>query len=124
MSSAAPKGRFSSKVKTAEPAGTKKLNIKINVLNRTCTDLEYAKKEVQRETERLESFKKDDPDKVSQQLKVIDEAKMMVPHSENRIRAAIKDLSDYIKKEDDRIEDDALRALAAESISKAEALIP
>jgi tubulin-specific chaperone A len=95
--------RFAAKVKQAEDPNEKALRIKVNALKRTIKDLVYAKNEVERETERLEQIRKSDPDRVPQQEKVIDEARMMVPHSENRIMSSVKELSDFLAKEGDSI---------------------
>ncbi|KPI90133.1 tubulin binding cofactor A-like protein [Leptomonas seymouri] len=108
--------RFAGKVKQAEDPNEKALRVKVNALKRTIKDLVYAKKEVERETERLEQILKADPDRAPQQEKVIDEARMMVPHSENRIMSSVKDLSDFIEKEGESISNEELMELARATV--------
>lgn len=102
---------------------TKAFKIKINSLKRTVKDLEFAKKEVVKEQERLDKFKSSDPDRVPQQENVLNEAKVMVPDAENRIRIAKNDLSDFIEKEGENIADEELHELAKTTISDAEAAV-
>ncbi|EPY34232.1 hypothetical protein STCU_01739 [Strigomonas culicis] len=45
---------------------------------------------------------------------------MMVPHSENRIRSGIKDLSDYLEKERANIADEELIENAEKTLKNAE----
>ncbi|EPY35663.1 tubulin binding protein cofactor A-like protein [Strigomonas culicis] len=114
------KPRFANKTKQAEVPNVKTLNIKINSLARTIKDLQYAKKEVETESKRLETFKTENQDRVSQQENVLKEAEMMVPHSENRIRSGIKDLSDYLEKERANIADEELIENAEKTLKNAE----
>ncbi|KEG08763.1 tubulin binding cofactor A-like protein [Trypanosoma grayi] len=100
--------RFAGRAKQVEDPTTKALRIKVSGLKRNLKDLEFAKKEVVRETERLESIKQNDPDRVKQQENVLGEAQMMIPHSENRVRAAIKDLKDFLQENDTINRDDEL----------------
>ncbi|KAG8341415.1 putative Tubulin binding cofactor A [Trypanosoma vivax] len=88
--------RLSSRVKQNEDPTTKALKIKINSLKRNLKDLEFSKKEVVQETNRLEKFRLSDSDKVKQQENVVAEAQMMISHSENRVRAAAKELRDFL----------------------------
>lgn len=108
--------RFAGKAKQAEDPNEKALRIKVNALKRTIKDLTYAKNEVDRETERLEQIRQTDPDRVPQQEKVIDEARMMVPHSENRIMSSVKDLSDFLEKESGTISNEELVELARATV--------
>lgn len=112
--------RFAKRSKQEELQHDKMLKIKVNALRRTVKDLNYAKSEVIRETERLETFKVENPDKISQQENVIGEAKMMVPHAENRIRTSIKDLQTFLEKESAHITDEELRNDAQACIEEAE----
>lgn len=110
-------GRFAGKTKEAEDPNEKALRIKVSALRRTIKDLLYAKREVERETARLEQVRSTDPDRVSQQEKVIDEARMMVPHSENRIMSSVNDLLDFIEKEGHSIANEELIEQAHAAIS-------
>ncbi|KAG5471122.1 hypothetical protein CUR178_02433 [Leishmania enriettii] len=109
--------RFAGNVRQAEAPNEKTLRIKVSALKRNIKDLEFAKREVEQELQRLDSLRQIAPDRVPQQTKVIDEAKMMVPHSVNRIMAAVKDLSEYLEKEgstmcNDELLDSARAAMA------------
>lgn len=108
--------RFAAKVQQAEPTHDKQFRIKVGSLRRTTKDLRFARKEVAQEQARLETMRAENSDKVSQQENVIKEADMMIPHSQNRIRSSIKDVSDYLQKERANITD-------AELISEAEAVL-
>ncbi|CAJ1032807.1 Tubulin binding cofactor A, putative [Leishmania lindenbergi] len=100
--------RFTGNVRQTESPNEKMLRIKVNALKRTIKDLEFAKREVEQELQRLDSLRQNDPDRVSQQTQVVDEAKMMVPHSVNRIMASVKDLSDYLEKEGSTVSNELL----------------
>lgn len=115
--------RFAGKVKQAEDPNEKALRIKVNALKRTIKDLTYAKNEVERETARLEQTRQTDPDRVPQQEKVIDEARMMVPHSENRIMSSVKDLSDFLEKEGGSISNEELLELARATVLDGQAAV-
>ncbi|CCW67761.1 unnamed protein product [Phytomonas sp. Hart1] len=106
-----------------ELGSTRTLRIKLNVLHRTIKDLTFAKKEVEQETERLEKIRATEPDRVTQQENVLNEAKMMVPHSTNRIRTAAKDISDYIDKEKECINDEELLTQAKSVLIEAEKVL-
>ncbi|ORC87383.1 tubulin binding cofactor A-like protein [Trypanosoma theileri] len=112
--------RFIGRTKQVEDPVMKNLRIKVSGLKRNIKDLEFAKKEVVRETTRLETIKQSDPDRVPQQQNVLEEAQMMVPHSENRIRTAIKDLRDFLNEEDLSNKDDALVQSAHEALEAAD----
>ncbi|KPA84915.1 tubulin binding cofactor A-like protein [Leptomonas pyrrhocoris] len=115
--------RFAGKVRQAEDPTEKTLRIKVNALKRTIKDLVYAKNEVDRETDRLEKIRSNEPDRVPQQEKVLDEARMMVPHSENRIMSLVKDLSDFLEKESGSVSNDELVELARATILEGQAAV-
>lgn len=115
--------KFASKKRQPEDPVIKGLKIKTNSLKRTVKDLEYAKKEVKNEQERLDKFKATAPDRVPQQENVLSEAKVMVPDTENRIRTAIKDLSDYLEKEGKKVEDEELLAQAQAALKEAQSAV-
>lgn len=115
--------RFAGKAKVAEDPSEKTLRIKVNALKRTMKDLVYAKNEVVRETQRLEQMRSTDPDRVSQQQKVLDEARMMVPHSENRIMSSVRDLSDFVEKESSNVSNEELLELARAAILEGQAAV-
>lgn len=123
MSEEAKPNRFAAKVKQSEAPSVKQLRIKVGSLKRTTKDLRFAKKEVKQEEARLEAIKANDPDKISQQENVINEARMMVPHSENRIRSAVQDVCDYIEKEKANIDNEELLAEAEAAVNDAEAAL-
>ncbi|CAM43118.1 tubulin binding cofactor A-like protein [Leishmania braziliensis MHOM/BR/75/M2904] len=100
--------RFTGNVRQTEAPNEKMLRIKVSALKRTIKDLEFAKREVEQELQRLDNLRQNDPDRVSQQTQVVDEAKMMVPHSVNRIMALVKDLSDYLEKEGSTVSSELL----------------
>lgn len=83
---------------------TKSLRIKNDTVKRTLKDLQYAKKEVLNEQERLDKFIGSFPDKVPQQENVLIETKAMVPDAENRLRIAMMDLSDFIDREEKNLD--------------------
>lgn len=120
MSEAAKLNRFAAKSMQSEPSNVKALRIKVNALRRTVKDLAFAEKEVDREMERLACIKETNPDRVPQQENVLNEAKMMVPHAENRIRSAVKEIRDFLEKDGMDVEDEELRELATTSISEGE----
>lgn len=115
--------RFAGKMKVVEDPNEKSLRIKVNALKRTIKDLVYAKKEVERETERLEYMRSTDSDRVSQQEKVLDEARMMVPHSENRIMSSVKDLTDFVEKDGGSISNEELVEQARATIIEGQAAV-
>ncbi|KAH9578813.1 Tubulin binding cofactor A [Trypanosoma melophagium] len=112
--------RFMGRTKQVEDPVMKALRIKVSGLKRNIKDLEFAKKEVVSETTRLETIKQNDPDRVQQQKNVLEEARMMVPHSENRVRTAIKDVKDFLNEGDLSNKDDALVQSAHEALQAAE----
>lgn len=74
----------------------KALKIKVNTVKRNIKDLQFARAEVITECKRLEDMKVANSDKVSQQELVVNQARMMLPHCENRLRSAMKDLQNYL----------------------------
>ncbi|CCW60347.1 unnamed protein product [Phytomonas sp. EM1] len=116
--------RFEAKASNQAQLGSAKtLRVKLNVLRRTMKDLTFARKEVKQEAERLEKIREKIPDRVSQQENVLNEAKMMVPHSTNRIRTALKDVSDYLNKEKECINDEELLTQAQSLFNEAEEVL-
>ncbi|CAG9580436.1 tubulin binding cofactor A-like protein [Leishmania major strain Friedlin] len=115
--------RFASNVRQAEAPNEKTLRIKVSALKRTIKDLEFAKREVERELQRLDTLCQSDPDRVPQQTKVVDEAQMMVPHSVNRIMASVKDLSDYLEKEGSTVSNEELLDLARATMADGQAAV-
>ncbi|CBZ29694.1 tubulin binding cofactor A-like protein [Leishmania mexicana MHOM/GT/2001/U1103] len=115
--------RFAGNVRQAEAPNEKTLRIKASALKRTIKDLEFAKREVERELQRLETLRQSDPDRVPQQTKVVDEAQMMVPHSVNRIMASVKDLSDYLEKEGSTVSNEELLDLARATMADGQAAV-
>lgn len=122
--SAENENRFAQKVKQTESPNEKQLRIKVNALIRTTKDLQYAKAEVEKETQRLEQMKQSDTDRVPQQQKVVDEAKMMVPHSENRIASFVREVSEYLEKESANISNEELLELARTAIQNGRVAVP
>ncbi|KAG5496359.1 hypothetical protein JKF63_02661 [Porcisia hertigi] len=118
-----PTNRFASNLRQTEAPNEKTLRIKVSSLKRTIKDLEFAKREVEREQQRLEGYRQNDSDRVSQQAKVLDEAKMMVPDSVNRIMASLKDLSSYLEKEGSTVSNEELLELARAAISDGQAAV-
>ncbi|KAG5470706.1 hypothetical protein LSCM1_01952 [Leishmania martiniquensis] len=118
-----PTNRFAGNVRQAEAPNEKTLRIKVNALKRNLKDLEFAKREVQQELQRLDTLRESAPDRIPQQTKVIDEAKMMVPHSVNRIMAAVKDLSEYLEKEGSTVSNDELLDLARTTMADGQAAV-
>ncbi|AYU81863.1 tubulin binding cofactor A-like protein [Leishmania donovani] len=115
--------RFAGNVRQAEAPNEKTLRIKVSALKRTIKDLEFAKREVERELQRLDTLRQSDPDRVPQQTKVVDEAQMMVPHSVNRIMASVKDLSDYLEKEGSTVSNEELLDLARATMADGQAAV-
>lgn len=115
--------RFAGRVKQAEDPFVKALRIKVNGLKRNMKDLEFAKKEVVCETARLESIRDANPDRVKQQENVIAEAQMMIPHSENRVRAAIKDLQDFLDTHENDAEEGELMQDARTTLESAQLIL-
>ncbi|KAK7202008.1 tubulin binding cofactor A-like protein [Novymonas esmeraldas] len=120
---AEPTNRFAGNVRQAEVPSEKALRIKVNSLKRTIKDLEFAKREVSQELNRLDTMRNGDPDRIPQQEKVVDEARMMVPHSVNRIMVSVKDLSDYLEKEGSTVENEELVATAHAAIAEGQAAV-
>ncbi|KAG5470289.1 hypothetical protein GH5_03276 [Leishmania sp. Ghana 2012 LV757] len=121
--SSEPTNRFAGNVRQAEAPNEKTLRIKVSALKRNIKDLEFAKREVEQELQRLDSLRQIAPDRVPQQTKVIDEAKMMVPHSVNRIMAAVKDLSEYLEKEGSTVCNDELLDSARAAMADGQASV-
>ncbi|EAN83488.1 putative tubulin binding cofactor A-like protein [Trypanosoma cruzi] len=115
--------RFIGRTKQVEDPLVKSLRIKVNTLKRNLKDFEFAKKEVIRETSRLESIKENNPERVKQQEGVLGEAQMMVPHSENRVRTALKDLKEFLNEEDLGSRDVELLRSAHESVEEGERVL-
>ncbi|RNF00010.1 tubulin binding protein cofactor A-like protein [Trypanosoma conorhini] len=115
--------RFVGRTKQVEDPFVKTLRIKVNTLKRNMKDLEFAKNEVIRETSRLESIKQDNPERVKQQENVIGEAQMMVPHSENRVRAALKDLKEFLNERGPSDKDDELVRSAQQALDEGECVL-
>ncbi|ESL08280.1 tubulin binding protein cofactor A-like protein [Trypanosoma rangeli SC58] len=115
--------RFVGRIKQLEDTSVKTLKIKVNTLKRNMKDLEFAKKEVICETARLESIKQDNPERVNQQENVIGEAQMMVPHSENRVRAALKDLKEFLNERDLNDKDEELVRSAHQALEEGERVL-
>ncbi|EPY40809.1 tubulin binding protein cofactor A-like protein [Angomonas deanei] len=103
----------------SQSAAAKTLSIKTNAVLRNIKDLQYALKETETETARLEKMKEENSDKVSQQENVVAEAKMMIPNAKNRIRASSKDLSEYLEKERAAIDDAELLEKASGALTQA-----
>lgn len=118
-----PTNRFAGNVRQAEPPNEKALRIKVSALKRTIKDLEFARREVEQETQRLESMRQGDSDRVPQQTKVVDEAQMMVPHSVNRIMASVKDLSDFLDKEGSTVSNEELLESARAALADGQAAV-
>ncbi|KAG5494855.1 hypothetical protein JIQ42_02471 [Leishmania sp. Namibia] len=118
-----PTNRFAGNVRQAEVPNEKMLRIKVSALKRNIKDLEFAKREVEQELQRLDSLRQIAPDRVPQQTKVIDEAKMMIPHSVNRIMAAVKDLSEYVEKEGSTVCNDELLDSARAAMADGQAAV-
>lgn len=95
---------------------TRSLRIKSDTLKRTLKDLQYAKKEVVNEQERLDKFIVSNPDKVPQQENVLIETKAMVPDAENRLRIAMMDLSDFIDREEKNLDCEKILADAQSNL--------
>ncbi|RNF10977.1 tubulin binding protein cofactor A-like protein [Trypanosoma rangeli] len=112
--------RFVGRSKQLEDPFVKTLKIKVNTLKRNMKDFEFAKKEVICETARLESIKRDNPERVNQQENVIGEAQMMVPHSENRVRAALKDLKEFLNEGNLNDKDEELVRSAYQALEEGE----
>ncbi|GET91641.1 tubulin binding cofactor A-like protein [Leishmania tarentolae] len=121
--SAESTNRFAGNVRQTEAPNEKTLRIKVSALKRTIKDLEFAKREVERELQRLETLRQSDPDRVPQQTMVVDEAQMMVPHSVNRIMTLVKDLSDYLEKEGSTVSNEELLDLARVTITDGQVAI-
>lgn len=76
----------------ADPAVVRSVGIKQRALQRNLKDLRFCNQDVLKEQTRLETFRRDDPEKVDQQLKVVAEAEMMVPEYKNRIKRSADEL--------------------------------
>eukprot|EP00796_Vickermania_ingenoplastis_P002110 gene2111-1287_t len=114
----APQPKLAPRKKEAEPPLIRTLRIKVNSLKRTLKDLEYAKKEVSNEQERLDKFKATDMDRVPQQENVLSEARSMVPDAENRIRIAFKDLASFLEKEGKEVDNEELLGEAKAALAQ------
>ena len=122
MSAAAPpKSRFAKAAPPQEELVQRNLKIKTGILKRNIKDLAFTKAEVERETLRLNKVTADDPEKISQQNNVIQEAKMMIPLAENRVRTSLQDLKDFLATEVS-IPDGEAKTLATLAISDGEAV--
>ena len=123
---AAPKiNKFAKAAKAPEDGVAKALKVKTGTVTRNIKDLTFAKNEVQREELRLEKVRAEDPDKEQQQLNVIQEAKTMVPLAENRIRAALQDLKEYLATETGFTEvHEEAKTAAQKAVEEAEVLFP
>lgn len=106
--------------KQPEDEVLKGLRIKTSILQRTLKDLEFAKKEVINEEERLKKIESSDKDRVPQQVNVLNEAKAMIPDAENRIRTAVADLTEYIKNNSEGTLDEEMLATARTALEQAE----
>ena len=114
---------FSSTRQTMADATTmRQLKIKTSTLVRNLKDLRYCQAEVEKETKRLEEFQATDPEKVSQQKKVIAEADMMVPDALNRIRRATDELTAFLA-EHDEIEEGEELSLAKDTLKQSDAVL-
>ena len=106
----------------ADATTMRQLKIKTSTLVRNLKDLRYCQAEVEKETKRLEEFQATDPEKVSQQKKVIAEADMMVPDALNRIRRATDELTAFLA-EHDEIEEGEELSLAKDTLKQSDAVL-
>lgn len=104
--------------RAAQPKETdvgKTLKLKTGIVNRNIKDLAFCKTENDRERARLETFEATNPDKVSQQRAVVEEARVMIPEYQNRIRKATEDLRSFLTENAEALSSEDYAALMVEA---------
>eukprot|EP01147_Barroeca_monosierra_P004054 gene4054-6473_t len=84
---------YQTQLKMADPR-LRQLKIKTGVVKRLAKEQEYNHKEIAQQEKRIETFKAENRDEydIKKQYEVLEECKMMVPDTQQRLKIAFDDL--------------------------------